>query len=202
MANTHIQSEPATSASISLHLSAIVTEELKSKHIRIYADLYQLAGVVAVEVTGEYAGHLEPSPLILLLAGRCTHLRDIFYQMGLSDKDIVALSRALEPLKFDNSYFIELLKGESEGLLKLSSDTALLDDAEFHKYVELYAKDEEAFFRDYAESHKKLSELGFTTSSSKIVARGSTILAQGAVGVAICAAVVILGYFYEVRKRM
>ncbi|PRQ22603.1 putative L-ascorbate peroxidase [Rosa chinensis] len=66
----------------------------------------------------------------------------------------------------------------------------------------LVSIDEEAFFRDYAESHKKLSELGFTTSSSKIVAKGSTILAQGAVGVAICAAVVILGYFYEVRKRL
>lgn len=34
----------------------------------------------------------------------------------------------------------ELLKGESEGLLKLPSDTALLDDAEFRKFVELYAK--------------------------------------------------------------
>lgn len=34
----------------------------------------------------------------------------------------------------------ELLKGESEGLLKLPSDTALLDDPEFRKFVELYAK--------------------------------------------------------------
>ncbi|PRQ22596.1 putative L-ascorbate peroxidase [Rosa chinensis] len=176
------------------------------------------------------------------------HLRDIFYRMGLSDKDIVALSRALttcsfcvnllwsgfdgpwtqEPLKFDNSYFVELLKGESEGLLKLSSDTALLDDAEFHKYVEslcefcidlnlmicylvpcpkmgdllmemrmigdLCCLDEVAFFKDFEESHKKLSELGFTSSSSKIIAKYSTILAEGAVGVAVCAAVVILGY--------
>ncbi|GMI88074.1 ascorbate peroxidase 3 [Hibiscus trionum] len=59
-----------------------------------------------------------------------------------------------EPLK-------ELLKGES---------------AEFRLYVELYAKDEEPFFRDYAVSHKKLSELGFNPSSSR--------------------------YLYEVRKRM
>lgn len=34
----------------------------------------------------------------------------------------------------------ELLKGESEGLLKLPSDTALLDDPELRKFVELYAK--------------------------------------------------------------
>ncbi|KAL6210114.1 hypothetical protein ACLB2K_021052 [Fragaria x ananassa] len=206
-------------------------EEVKSKHPGItYADLYQLAGVVAVEVTGGPPVDFTPGRKDSKISPRegrlpdakrgAPHLRDIFYRMGLSDKDIVALSGAhtlgrahpersgfdgswtQEPLKFDNSYFIELLKGESEGLLKLPSDTALLDDAEFRKFVELYAKDEEAFFRDYAESHKKLSELGFTSSSSKIIAKDSTVLAQGAVGVAVCAAVVILGYLYEARKRM
>ncbi|XVF32117.1 hypothetical protein REPUB_Repub17cG0054300 [Reevesia pubescens] len=109
-----------------------------------------------------------------------------------------------EPLKFDNSYFVELLKRESEGLLKLPTDKALLDDPEFRQYVKFYAKDEEAFFRDYAESHKKLSELGFTPSSSrsKLIVKDSTLLAQSAVGVAVAATVVILSYFYEVRKRM
>ncbi|KAK3438031.1 hypothetical protein EUGRSUZ_C02673 [Eucalyptus grandis] len=70
--------------------------------------------------------------------------------MGLSDKDIVALSGA-------------------------------------------HTLDEDAFFRDYAISHKKLSELGFTPSSSgsKTVANGA-VLAQGAVGVAVAVAVVNL----------
>ncbi|KAK3022978.1 hypothetical protein RJ639_046682 [Escallonia herrerae] len=122
---------------------ALVSEEVKAKHPKIsYADLYQVitaseikrAGVVAVEVTG--------GPTIDFVPGRkdsadcpkegrlpdakqgATHLRDIFYRMGLSDKDIVALSgghtlgRAhrersgfegpwtAEPLKFDNSYFV------------------------------------------------------------------------------------------------
>lgn len=64
-------------------------------------------------------------------------------------------------------------------------------------------QDEDAFFRDYAASHKKLSELGFSPGSgSKSTANDCTILAQGAVGVAVTAAVVILSYFYEVRKRM
>uniref|UniRef100_A0A6M2EMW0 L-ascorbate peroxidase n=1 Tax=Populus davidiana TaxID=266767 RepID=A0A6M2EMW0_9ROSI len=148
------------------------------------------------------------------------HLRDIFYRMGLSDKDIVALSgghtlgRAhpdrsgfegpwtQEPLKFDNSYFVELLKGETDGLLKLPTDTALLDDPAFRPYVELYAKDEEAFFRDYAASHKKLSELGFTQESSGFKVKDTTVLAQSVAGVAVAAAVVILSYFYEVRKKM
>ena len=89
--------------------------------------------------------------------------------------------------------------------MKLPTDKALLDDPEFRGYVELYAKDEDAFFRDYAISHKKLSELGFTPSSSsgsKVIAKDSTVLAQSAVGVVVAAAVVIMSYFYEVRKRM
>ncbi|KAJ0077206.1 hypothetical protein Patl1_36036 [Pistacia atlantica] len=206
-------------------------EEVKAKHPKItYADLYQLAGVVAVEVTG--------GPTIDFVPGRKDskvspkegrlpdakkgppHLRDIFYRMGLSDKDIVALSGAhtlgrahpersgfdgpwtREPLKFDNSYFVELLNGESEGLLQLPSDKALVEDPEFRRYVELYTKDEDAFFKDYAASHKKLSELGLSPSSSKIIQKDGSILAQSAVGVAVTAAVVILSYVYEVRKRM
>ncbi|XP_056160888.1 L-ascorbate peroxidase 3-like [Syzygium oleosum] len=88
-------------------------------------------------------------------------------------------------------------------MLKLPTDKALLEDPAFRPYVELYAKDEDAFFRDYAISHKKLSELGFTPSSSgsKAVANGA-VLAQGAVGVAAAAAVVILSYFYEMCKKM
>lgn len=207
-------------------------EEVKAKHPKItYADLYQLAGVVAVEVTG--------GPTIDFVPGRKDsvespeegrlpdakqggpHLKDIFYRMGLSDKDIVALSGGhtlgkahadrsgfdgpwtREPLKFDNSYFVELLKGESEGLLKLPTDNALLEDPAFRSYVELYAKDEESFLKDYAESHKKLSELGFTPSSFSLkeAVKSSTILAQSAVGVAVAAAVVILSYLYEVRRK-
>lgn len=64
----------------------------------------------------------------------------------------------------------------------------------------LHMQDEDAFFRDYAESHKKLSELGFTPGVKTAVKDG-TILAQSAFGVAVAAAVVILGYLYEARKR-
>lgn len=217
-----------------LKIAIDLCESVKAKHPKItYADLYQLAGVVAVEVTG--------GPTIDFVPGRrdssvcpkegrlpdakqgAPHLRDIFYRMGLSDKDIVALSgghtlgRAHpersgfegawtnEPLKFDNSYFVELLKGESEGLLKLPTDRALLEDPEFRYYVELYAKDEDLFFKDYAESHKKLSELGFTPrhtgSATKAGAKTSTVLAQSAFGVAVAAGVVILSYLYEVSRR-
>ncbi|XP_059295158.1 L-ascorbate peroxidase 3-like [Lycium ferocissimum] len=220
-------------ANSGLKIAIDLCEEIKARHPKItYADLYQLAGVVAVEVTG--------GPTIDFVPGRKDsssspeegrlpdakqgppHLRDVFYRMGLTDKDIVALSgghtlgRAhpersgfegpwtKEPLKFDNSYFVELLKEDSEGLLKLPTDKALVEDPQFRLFVELYAKDEEAFFRDYAESHKKLSELGFTPPSScfKLPVKNSTVLAQGAIGVAVAAAVVILGYFYEVNRRI
>uniref|UniRef100_A0A8R7V7E2 L-ascorbate peroxidase n=2 Tax=Triticum urartu TaxID=4572 RepID=A0A8R7V7E2_TRIUA len=244
-----------------LKIAIDLLEPIKAKHPKItYADLYQvidnlvelalqncefysyllttsyfqLAGVVAVEVTG--------GPTVEFIPGRrdssvcpregrlpdakkgAPHLRDIFYRMGLTDKDIVALSGGhslgkahpersgfdgawtRDPLKFDNSYFLELLKGESEGLLKLPTDKALLDDPEFRRYVELYAKDEDAFFKDYAESHKKLSELGFTprisgAASTKSDVSTAVVLAQSAVGVAVAAAVVIAGYLYEASKR-
>lgn len=53
-------------------------------------------------------------------------------------------------------------------------------------------------------SHKKLSELGFTPPSScfKLAVKTSTVLAQGVVGVAVAAAVVIFSYFYEVNRRI
>ncbi|ERN18233.1 probable L-ascorbate peroxidase 4 [Amborella trichopoda] len=217
-----------------LKIAIDLCEEIKERHPAItYADLYQLAGVVAVEVTGGPTIDFVPGrrdSLVSPKEGRLPdakkgvdHLRDIFYRMGLTDKDIVALSgghtlgRAHpersgfegawtnDPLKFDDSYFLELLKGESEGLLKLPTDKALLEDPVFREYVELYARDEDTFFRDYAESHKKLSELGFTppgSLGSKTEANTSLILAQSAVGVAVAAAVVILSYFYEVNRRV
>ncbi|XP_030464102.2 L-ascorbate peroxidase 3 [Syzygium oleosum] len=174
-----------------LKIAVDLCEEVKARCPKIsYADFYQLAGVVAVEVTGgpsinfvpgrkDSMGSPEEGRLPDAAKG-ASHLREIFYRMGLSDKDIVALSgghtlgRAhkdrsgfdgpwtKEPLKFDNSYFVELLKRNSPGLLKLPTDRVLVEDPEFRRYVELYAKDEEAFFEDYALSHKKLSELGFS----------------------------------------
>ncbi|XP_050128210.1 L-ascorbate peroxidase 3-like [Malus sylvestris] len=178
-----------------LETAVELCEQVKAKHPKItYADLYQLAGVVAVEITG--------GPSIDFVPGRkdsnqsppegrlpdaklgASHLREVFYRMGLSDKDIVVLSGGhtlgkehkrsgfqgpwtKEPSKFDNSYFVDLLKGETEGLLQLPTDKALVEDPVFRRYVELYARDNDAFFRDYAVSHKKLSELGFNPPSQR-----------------------------------
>ncbi|GKV01125.1 hypothetical protein SLEP1_g13705 [Rubroshorea leprosula] len=166
-------------------------EPLKEQFpILSYADLYQLAGVVAVEVTG--------GPVVPFHPGRedkpqpppegrlpdatkgTDHLSQVFnVQMGFSDQDIIVLSGGhtlgsyrkersgfdgpwtTNPLIFDNSYFKELLTGEKEGLLQFPSDKPLPDNPVFRTLVEIYAEDEDAFFADYAEAHLKLSELGF-----------------------------------------
>ncbi|XP_019199182.1 PREDICTED: L-ascorbate peroxidase, cytosolic-like [Ipomoea nil] len=186
-----LKAEQGHGANTGLDIAVKLLEPFKEQFpIISHADLYQLAGVVAVEITGGpevpfHPGRQDnPEPP---LEGRLPnankgndHLRDVFVkQMGLSDKDIVALSGGhtlgrchkersgfegpwtRNPLIFDNSYFTELLSGEKEGLLQLPSDKALLSDPVFRPLVDKYAADEDAFFSDYAESHMKLSELGF-----------------------------------------
>nr|QKX94680.1 cold temperature stress protein [Populus simonii x Populus nigra] len=183
--------ELAHGANNGLDIAVRLLEPLKEQFPNLsYADFYQLAGVVAVEVTGgpEIPFHpgrpdkSDPPPEGRLpdATKGSDHLRDVFgHHMGLSDKDIVALSGGHtlgrchkersgfegpwtpNPLVFDNSYFKELLSGEKEGLIQLPSDKTLLEDPVFRPLVEKYAADEDAFFADYAEAHLKLSELGF-----------------------------------------
>ncbi|CAN1249423.1 L-ascorbate peroxidase, cytosolic [Linum perenne] len=181
--------ELAHAANNGLDIAIRLLEPIKEQFPNItYADFYQLAGVVAVEITGGPDVPFHPGREVSVFLCRfclCLsiqfqdHLREVFGTMGLSDQDIVALSGGhtlgrchkersgfegawtSNPLIFDNTYFTELLTGEKEGLLQLPSDKALLDDAVFRPLVEKYAKDEDAFFADYAEGHMKLSELGY-----------------------------------------
>lgn len=88
----------------------------------------------------------------------------------------------------------ELWEGRSTELLKLPTDTALLDDPKFRKYVKLYAEDEDAFFSDYAESHKKLSELGFIHSPSP--SGFKAVLVKSAVGIAVTAVAVAVSVIF------
>ncbi|KAK8303275.1 hypothetical protein V6Z11_D04G139900 [Gossypium hirsutum] len=182
--------ELAHEANSGLDIAVRLLEPVKEQFpILSYADYYQLAGIVAVEVTGgpEIPFHPgrpdknEPPPEGRLpqATNGSDHLREVFGHMGLGDKDIVALSGGhtlgrchkersgfegpwtSNPLIFDNSYFKELVSGEKEGLIQLPTDKALLEDPVFRPLVHKYAADEDAFFADYAESHLKLSELGF-----------------------------------------
>lgn len=81
-----------------------------------------------------------------------------------------------DPLKFDNQYFKDLLeksydsettsKGcpqfrhKASGTMMLISDLALLKDPAFKTHVETYAKDQDAFFKDYVAAWTKLQENG------------------------------------------
>ncbi|GJU90135.1 L-ascorbate peroxidase 3-like protein [Tanacetum coccineum] len=195
-----------------LKIAIDLCEEVKAKHPRVtYADLYQLAGVVAVEVTG--------GPTIDFVPGR----KDS--NESPNESEFCLMPSKVSPIITDyfdpfhrlsfwlRVYFQcqglsstknqELLKEDDAGLLKLPTDKALVEDPKFRYYVELYAKDEEAFFKDYAESHKKLSELGFNppTSCFKLSSKNAALLAQSAVGVAVAATVVVLSYFYEVNRK-
>jgi hypothetical protein len=79
------------------------------------------------------------------------------------------------PLKFDNQFFKNLLflewkpkkwngplqyEDETGELMMLPTDLALRDDPQFRVYAEQYAKDEQLFFKDFAEAFGKLLSLG------------------------------------------
>jgi catalase (peroxidase I) len=84
--------------------------------------------------------------------------------------------------RFSNQFFKLLLNEEwqerkwegpkqyddkSKELMMLPTDMALLDDPEFKKLVELYAKDKDAFFRDFSSAFAKLLNLGVGRRSAK-----------------------------------
>eukprot|EP00172_Hildenbrandia_rubra_P001097 Plantae.Rhodophyta-Hildenbrandia_rubra.ctg16585.p1 GENE.Plantae.Rhodophyta-Hildenbrandia_rubra.ctg16585~~Plantae.Rhodophyta-Hildenbrandia_rubra.ctg16585.p1 ORF type:complete len:268 (-),score=57.84 Plantae.Rhodophyta-Hildenbrandia_rubra.ctg16585:2913-3641(-) len=193
-ANGTVRFEPEIKhgANAGLKKAVDIMEKIHQKYPSVsYADLYQLGSVVAVEYAGgpkipfrfgRPDGKQEvctPDGRLPDAAKRMPHLRDIFYRMGFSDKEIVVLSGAHslggahkdrsgyegewtpQPKKFDNGYFVELLKADPDPkLLRMPSDMALMDEPEMKKLVETYAKDQSKFFDDYVEAHKKLSELG------------------------------------------
>jgi hypothetical protein len=83
--------------------------------------------------------------------------------------------KCLSPVKENNQYFVLLKtvkwqKKEWDGplqyvdpegeLMMLPTDMALLDDAEFKKWVDVYAKDKKVFFDDFASAFGKMLELG------------------------------------------
>mmetsp|Transcript_59050 Transcript_59050/g.131626 ORF Transcript_59050/g.131626 Transcript_59050/m.131626 type:complete len:231 (-) Transcript_59050:174-866(-) len=177
-----------------------------------YADLYTLAGVVAIEAAN--------GPKVAWKAGRVDALtpdavtpdgrlpgadkgkpsdtakalrEDVFYRMGFNDQEIVALSGAHAlgrchpdasgysgpwtptPTTLTNGYYNLLVslpwtikewdgpmqfEDPSGKLMMLPSDIVLIQDKKFRKYVQMYAKDNELFFKDFAAAFIKLEELG------------------------------------------
>lgn len=217
--------EASWGANAGLKVARDAIEPLKAKHPDIsYADLYTLAGVVAVEEAGgpkipyrlgrtdADSGETSPPDGRLpdadkgSLKSTTQHARDIFYRMGFNDREIVALLGAhalgrchtnasgywgpwtFSENAFSNEYFRLLVEErwspkmthngkpwegpdqfeDSTGkLMMLPSDMVLIRDPAFKKVVEIYAKDEDAFFKDFASAFSKLLELGVDFPSIK-----------------------------------
>jgi len=210
--------EATWGANAGLGVARDALEPVKKEYPTLsYADLYTLAGVVAVEEAGGpeipfrlgredmESGESSPPDGRLPAADKgcfrdtIQHVRDVFYRMGFDDREIVALlgAHALGRCHTDrsgywgpwtfaentmsNEYFRLLIEERwspktthngkpwdgpdqyedaTGNLMMLPSDIALIKDPGFKKYVELYAKDEDAFFKDFAKAFAKLLELG------------------------------------------
>ncbi|GAB4845445.1 L-ascorbate peroxidase 1, cytosolic [Ancistrocladus abbreviatus] len=151
-----------------------------------YSDICQLAGVVALELSGgpripfhpgrkDQLGHFSRGCLLDATKGPDYVNNVLIKRMRLTKKDIAALfggysmgrcpfgpegSRTIEPLRFSNSYFKELL-GETEGGLVLPSEKALLLSDDYCSYVQKYAVDKAALLADFRVAYMKVSELPF-----------------------------------------
>jgi len=121
-----------------------------------------------------------------------SHLRSIFNPKGFDDKEMVALSGAHtvgschldrsgyegdwtdQKLKFDNSYFKDLLnkqwqeettsKGKKQfrcgSTMMLPTDMALLNDPLLKRYVLEFAEDENLWFSEFSKAWIRLQESG------------------------------------------
>jgi len=202
--------ESSHGANAGLKVARDLLEPIKKQFPGIsYADLYTLAGAVAIEELG--------GPKIPWRSGRSDavdgkscppdgrlpdaskaqdHVRQIFGRMGFNDQEIVALLGAHSlgrchgdrsgfegpwtnaPTTFSNEYFRVLIEekwvprppqkgkpfqyedAKTKTLMMLPADIAFIQDPEFKKYVEIYAKDGERFRKDFAAAFGKLLELG------------------------------------------
>lgn len=148
------------------------------------SDLIYLAGAVAVEITeGPYIAVSIPvrkrravdpksqTPGVPRETEVFSALMIRFRRAGLERKHLVALMGAHtlgkahgrffteDPYRFDNEFFKRLQREDlSLSLGMLQSDRELLHDDRARELVELYARDQEAFFRDFAESYTAMIE--------------------------------------------
>ena len=153
-----------------------------------WADLVAIGGAAAVQKCGGPVievglGRTDtdvPAPPSRLPAGieGAAMLKSGFARMGMGPQELVALSGAhtlghaqrrtftSDTWTFSNSYFVELLTREANGVVGanngglLLSDQALLRDPDLRRFVELYATDASRFNDDFAEAFRRLTWLG------------------------------------------
>jgi len=102
-------------------------------------------------------GESSGCPYTLSMPKSCPIRNDGGYGVGMPG----GKSWTTKWLKFDNEYFQPAVYEEKDkDLLWLSSDRCLHQDEGFKQYFMLYKDDQDAFFRDFAEAYKQLSEQG------------------------------------------
>ncbi|KAI7540168.1 putative heme-binding [Hortaea werneckii] len=220
-AGMRYEAEGGDPANAGLQHARVFLEPIKQKHNWItYSDLWTLAGVEAVKQmdgpTIEWRpgrtdfvddSKLPPRGRLPDGAQGADHIRFIFYRMGFTDQEIVALSGAHNlgrchsdrsgfhgawvnnPTRFSNTYFKLMIslnwkektldngvrqfvhydEDMDEELMMLPTDLALLSDPSFKPWVELYAKDKDRFYADFAKVFAKLMELGIQRDESGAV---------------------------------
>jgi len=187
--------ESGHGANAGLGVARALLEPIKKANPDIsYADLWTLAGCVAIEEMGGPKIAWRPGRSDAADGKSCPpdgrlpdaskvhdHVRDIFYRMGFDDREIVALLGAHSlgrchkdrsgydgpwthaPTTFSNEFYRLLLaekwtprkwtgpkqfENSSSGadLMMTPADLSLVQDPNFRKYVEIYAKDQQVFF--------------------------------------------------------
>ncbi|KAI8071652.1 heme peroxidase [Gongronella butleri] len=207
------KTEAEDPANAGLDVARNVLEPVKAAHQWIsYADLWTLAGCVAIEHMGgphinwtggrrDKHSEAECPPVGRLPDGALgkSHVLDVFVtRMGFSVQETVCLIGAHTvgrchkdrsgfdgpwtetPTRFSNQFYKQLLhnkwtekkwdgprqfEDEDGDLMMLPTDMALLEEP-FRPYVELYAKDKQRFFDDFAAAFLKLIELGVAKRSN------------------------------------
>lgn len=71
---------------------------------------------------------------------------------------VMLLDESWEPKKWDGPF--QYVDKSSGSLMMLPTDYSLIKDSTFKKYVQEYAKDEQKFFKDFADVFARLLELG------------------------------------------
>lgn len=82
-----------------------------------------------------------------------TYVQALRALCGNNTKGMAAFNDVMTPGKFDNMYYINLQKG----LGLLASDQAMMFDKRTKSFVELYAKDQDAFFKAFSHAMEKVS---------------------------------------------
>lgn len=84
------------------------------------------------------------------------------HALGKANPDTCGLKGrwTMNPYVFDNEYYKNILMEDKNRYLQTEHDRELVRNARFKGYVEQYAQDQDAFFRDYADAHARMSEGG------------------------------------------